>query len=278
MKLINNKIGLGTVQFGFDYGISNINGITKKEEIAKILKLAKLNGVETIDTAFLYGISQQRLGENDLSSFKVISKFSVKNANDLKHQLSKTLEDLNLKSLYGFLSHKYSDIIENPNLWNLLMQYKADGLISKIGFSFNKPSELEEIIELGIMPDLIQVPFNYLDNRFTEIAIELKSRGCEIHSRSTFLQGIFFKDIEGLPHFFNQIKPIIKDVQNSNNVSKSLISYVESKDFIDKIILGVETASQLAENLKKESSNKVLKPLNVDVPEEILMPMMWPRK
>ena len=37
-----SKLALGTAQFGFDYGISNIKGQTNFSEIKKILKLAKI--------------------------------------------------------------------------------------------------------------------------------------------------------------------------------------------------------------------------------------------
>ena len=34
----NNKIGLGTVQFGMDYGVSNTKGKTPDIEVSKILE------------------------------------------------------------------------------------------------------------------------------------------------------------------------------------------------------------------------------------------------
>jgi len=40
-----SKIGLGTVQFGMSYGISNIKGKTSTEEVSKILQLAKSKNI-----------------------------------------------------------------------------------------------------------------------------------------------------------------------------------------------------------------------------------------
>jgi hypothetical protein len=37
---VSDKLGLGTVQFGLSYGISNKNGKTSDEEVQKILKTA----------------------------------------------------------------------------------------------------------------------------------------------------------------------------------------------------------------------------------------------
>ena len=64
MKKIN-KLALGTVQFGINYGISNKNGQVSIEEVGRILDYAKENGINTLDTASLYGTSEEVLGQLD---------------------------------------------------------------------------------------------------------------------------------------------------------------------------------------------------------------------
>ena len=49
------RIALGTVQFGLDYGIANSLGRVTLDESTQILDLAKTNGIRTLDTAILYG-------------------------------------------------------------------------------------------------------------------------------------------------------------------------------------------------------------------------------
>ena len=68
------KLGLGTVQFGCNYGISNKNGQVTYEEINRILNYAKEVGIDTLDTASLYGNSEEVLGQFNLSEFKVVTK------------------------------------------------------------------------------------------------------------------------------------------------------------------------------------------------------------
>ena len=53
---------MGTAQFGMDYGIANINGKPKKNEVFDILDLAWENGVRCFDTAPSYG-SEKLIGE-----------------------------------------------------------------------------------------------------------------------------------------------------------------------------------------------------------------------
>ena len=68
------KIGLGTVQFGCNYGISNKNGQVPYDEIVKILEYAQSVGIDTLDTASLYGNSEKVLGQINLDNFKVVTK------------------------------------------------------------------------------------------------------------------------------------------------------------------------------------------------------------
>ena len=55
MKLDANKLGLGTVQFGQAYGVSNARGQVPKADVAAILERAGKAGVRVLDTAANYG-------------------------------------------------------------------------------------------------------------------------------------------------------------------------------------------------------------------------------
>ena len=68
------KLGLGTVQFGCSYGISNTKGQVLKDEVKRILDFAHKNGIDILDTASLYGNSEEILGQFDLSKFKIVTK------------------------------------------------------------------------------------------------------------------------------------------------------------------------------------------------------------
>ena len=76
------KLILGTVQFGLDYGINNKNGQMSEQEVFDILDLSKSKGISYLDTAAAYGNSEERIGsyiaqKND-TFFKIITKFDLK--------------------------------------------------------------------------------------------------------------------------------------------------------------------------------------------------------
>ena len=58
-----NKLVLGTVQFGLDYGVNNQSGQVQQSEVNKILQLAKESGIKKIDTSSAYGTSESVLGK-----------------------------------------------------------------------------------------------------------------------------------------------------------------------------------------------------------------------
>lgn len=274
------KIGLGTVQFGLDYGISNENGKTPKKEVKRILEIAQNEGINTLDTAFSYGDAEAVLGSIGVENFKVVSKFLPEQDlnNSIEEQLKKTLSRLKINSIYGYLAHRPVDILDNPDQWKLLKRFKEQGNLNKIGFSLNDPNELEHLLEKNFVPDLVQVPFNYFDRRFEVVIKQLHSHGCEIHSRSTFLQGLFFKDPETLPTYFEEVKGLLQEVKNStNNIVGSLLRFVLEKPFIDKVIVGVESKDQLFENLNFLEIAERLPEKDFKISNSILNPSKWPK-
>jgi aryl-alcohol dehydrogenase-like predicted oxidoreductase len=277
MNLIS-KIGLGTVQFGIPYGIGNTHGITTEEEVSSILTFAKEKGITLLDTASAYGKSEEVLGNNNLQNFKVVSKFMLQDSDHtIPEQLTKSLGRLKIPSLYGYLAHRPLEITNDPKRWDELLNSKKAGMVEKIGFSFNEISDAEAVLSMDITPDIIQVPFNYLDNRFLPYMIELKNRGCEIHTRSTFLQGLLFCNINRLIDFFNEVKPVISELQkNGEYLSGMLLRYCLENPFIDKVIIGVNTLEQLIENLNRFQDAKPLTPLDIQLNEEIVTLSKWP--
>src|SRR5574344_2281546 len=118
------KLGLGTVQFGSNYGISNKNGQPDKLEIQKILDYAKDNGITTIDTAHLYGTSEEVLGEFNLEDFDVITKTikidktlsKEENFERFKNAFYFSQRRLGYIPLYGLMFHSEDDLLSNQVL------------------------------------------------------------------------------------------------------------------------------------------------------------------
>ena len=264
-----NKIVLGTVQFGLDYGINNFSGKPSENLVKEILDEAYKEGVKFLDTAEAYGDAHEVIGNYHKKSgnkFRIITKFSSTKT-DLPANFSKRVEqhlvDLNVETLYCYMFHSFDDFkIHYKENASEIFQLKEAGVIEKFGVSVYNNTEIETLLDFPEV-DLIQLPFNLLDNakQRSEILLKAKERGVEIHTRSVYLQGLFFKDLNTLS---SKLLPLKQELDKVNSISNSTgikisdlsFTYVFQQDYIDKILIGVDTVEQLRINL--EATNTII--------------------
>ena len=147
----SSKLALGTAQFGLNYGISNKNGLVKKNQAKLILSQASQCNIQILDTAIVYGESENILGEIGITGFDVVTKLPAIPGGkmDIKawviNNVSSSLSKLKVNSLYGLLLHQSSDILgEKGKILNeVLYELKNKGLVKKIGVSVYDPNELD---------------------------------------------------------------------------------------------------------------------------------------
>ncbi|WP_022671234.1 aldo/keto reductase [Hippea alviniae] len=276
-----SKIGIGTAQFGMDYGINNRSGKVSEGEVYKILTYALEVGIDLLDTASSYGKAEVVLGSfDDIDRFKIISKFLDNEEPELS--LKKSLKRLNVKNIYALLAHRFESIKDNSVL-DKLKDLKRKGLVKKIGASLYYPYELEYILKNSIDIDLIQVPYNVFDRRFEKYFPVLKEKGIEIHTRSAFLQGLFFIKSENLHSWFDSVKDKIKLIQEYADkkgveLSKLLLVWVLRNDFVDKVIIGVDSYEQFLSNIDLNDEVFELVDFLDDFSvndEKIIVPSLW---
>lgn len=284
---VAQKLVLGTVQFGTTYGISNTLGVPNDEELKSIFDIASAHGIKILDSSPAYGDAQQRIGKYASNRFEVVSKFSnVQSRESLSTIIHQSLHDLDTSKLYALISHNSDELIANPELWDVLSEEKDRGQIERIGYSLYTPKQLEKLLDLGMSPDIIQLPFNLLDRRFQQYFSELKRYGTEIHIRSVFLQGLLFLDVKKFSAKLDPIKPILTLLhdlcrQNKIPISELALAFAKSNPFIDKVLVGVASSDQLLKNIHEFSLNrldtKVFEQINniKVIDDAILNPATW---
>lgn len=274
----NSKLILGTVQFGCQYGI-NSAGKPTTEQVAGILQEAKDGGIRVLDTSSAYGDAEQVLGTVEAANkFKIVSKYP-KGEKSVEEMFALSCEQLCTKHLYGYILHHFELFRNNPDIWKSFEKLKAAGLTDRIGFSLYEPEELELIFSRNICFDLLQIPYNLFDRQFEPYFERLKKMGVEIHVRSTFLQGLFFMDRDGLPE---KLKPLRKYLdlldqfasQNNLSTSEVALNYNLQNPHIDGVLIGVDNETQLKQNM-----DSILNiPINLDIQvieQELLKPVNW---
>ena len=145
--------------------------------------------------------------------------------------------------------------------------------------------QLEEVLKNDEI-DLVQLPFNLFDNsmRRKEILLRAKLKGIEIHVRSTFLQGLFFKRLNTIQGKILPLKPHLEDLEQIKNkykinIETLALQYPLQKRYIDKVLIGVDNLEQLKNNIyicskKTDIPAKVID--TIDVKEGALLnPINW---
>lgn len=277
------KVALGTVQFGLDYGVTNQLGQVTIDEVKSILDFAKINGIDTLDTASRYGNSEQVLGEAGVNGYQIITKtVSLKSdVNGVIKGFYQSLENLNQKAVDGLLIHDINEVNDKEfsGLFERLDELKQQGLFKKIGFSTYVPEQVDFLLE-NFDFDIIQLPLNVFDNRLIQGGQlkALEDRNIEVHARSIFLQGVLlnFDNLSG--NFSTWKEPFDAYQAMVNDKGLSLLEYalnfVLNIKEIDKVLVGVNSEDQLKEIVDSVHSQKDISayPIN-DI--NLLNPSLW---
>jgi aryl-alcohol dehydrogenase-like predicted oxidoreductase len=153
--------------------------------------------------------------------------------------------------------HDADDLCLNNSdeAYKTLLTLKQEGQINKIGVSAYTQEQLEKVRKRYDI-DLVQVPFNIFDQRLAQSGYlkQLHDAGIEIHTRSTFLQGLILMNPDELKPFFNPVRPILQKFHDEaakfgTTPLKLALTYVYNFDTISHIIVGATKLNELQEIL-----------------------------
>ncbi len=289
-------LGLGTAQFGADYGISNARGRVPKAEVERILRMAANSGVDALDTAPAYGESEATLGAVlwDGHPFRIVTKVAALSVREIgrndaalvRDAFKRSLERMRQKSVHGLLLHHAADVMKPGGEWlaEALLQLRSEGLVKKIGASFYSAADIRGISDRMIL-EIAQVPVNLVDQRLLSDGslAELHARGVEVHARSVFLQGLLLMDVRRMPPYFAPYRPLFDRIElcaaraGISTVALAL-AFARQVPHVDTVLTGVTTVAELREII---DAFAVAMPA-VDFAalagsdEAVLNPSMWP--
>ena len=294
---VSSRLGLGTVQFGLDYGVTNAAGRVAPEDVNSILDRAASDGIGTLDTAFLYGESEAVVGRSGRqAAFEIITKTDkvsgARNAGEAADRIERAFEislsRLGVAGVDGLLVHDVNDLlgIHADAVWRRLTELRATGRARRIGVSVYEGREIDRLIGRFDF-DLVQLPFNALDRRLAENGqlSALAARGVEIHARSIFLQGVLLQPPERLPAKLAPLRPVVTAMRESFTragltVMEGLIASVLHQSEIDRIIVGTTSLRDLEEIVS--AATRVGRPELAYLPDRwdvsdvrLLNPAMW---
>lgn len=276
------KLGLGTVQFGQAYGVSNTRGQVTVDDAATILNRAASAGIGLLDTAANYGEAEAVLARLNTSAFRIVTKTM-----GLKHGLDAVIararQSAMLLGADTLLVHAASDLqgTDGEAVWAALYGLRAEGVFRKIGISVYVADDPAELAA-RFRPDVMQLPFSLLDQRLLRdgTLARLHQLGVEIHARSLFLQGLLFLDKlpEKLRHAGPDLARIHTELRNADATPiVAALGFVLSRPEIAFGLVGVTMPKELDDIIA--SAQSPLPDLDWDSfaldDEMVLTPSLW---
>jgi aryl-alcohol dehydrogenase-like predicted oxidoreductase len=293
------KIGLGTAQFGLDYGVSNLAGKVTRATTQAIIDLAITSGVDVVDTAAAYGDAEVLVGAclPAQGAIRVVTKLprmpSEVTSAAIKGWVFNTirlsLQRLDRQRVHAVLVHHADDLMgpQGLSLWAALVSVRQEGLADAVGFSVYRGEEIDNLLQ-QCAPDIVQLPINVLDQRLLwgGQLRRLREQGVEIHGRSLFLQGLLLMAPEDLPaNHFDAVRPVLTTFRQfalarGLTPLQAAVAFARSVREVDVSIFGVTTPGELAEIIRATGPEL---PLSWFEPfaltdERIVNPALWPRR
>ncbi|HVR67511.1 MAG TPA: aldo/keto reductase [Verrucomicrobiae bacterium] len=290
------KLGLGTVQFGLDYGVTNLRGRVSSDEASRIVDDAIAAGLRVFDTAAAYGDSETILGQilrhpeaRIVTKLPALAGESIDAAaiDAFRRIFEESLKRLRRQDVHGLLLHRPDDLRKpgGDKLARLLEDLKSAGLCRKIGVSVYDAAQVKAA-QKSISVELVQAPANLLDQRLLQDGSlrALKDAGCEVHVRSAFLQGLLIECDGPLPAYFEPYAPMLDRVrataaEASLSTLQLALGFLLGQPDIDYVIFGVTRTEELAAILNAARREMTmpggLEKLACDVPG-LINPSLWP--
>lgn len=291
------RLGLGTVQLGLPYGVTNRRGQPSPAEAMALLDAAAASGVELLDTAPAYGSAERLIGEALAAGrrFRVITKTlaGAPGPEALRAGFLHSLAELGIARADGLLLHHAGDALAPGGraLLDEMRALKDEGRTARIGVSVYDAGELDALLAL-FAPDIVQLPLSALDQRLLHSGhlAKLAAQGVEIHARSVFLQGTLIAPSASLPAALaplaaraSAFQAALRDlgcsalegalafVAQLAEVSYAIVGATSKAEFA-----GIAAAAERAGSRNSPAAKLDFRPFALD-DESLVNPARWPR-
>lgn len=267
-----SEIAFGSVEIGMPYGIGveSRKDMLSEEGAIELLHKALDSEINFFDTARMYGNSEQIIGK----AFKhrrneIVICTKCRHLRDQNGKLpqkekidkiildsfNESLQTLQTDYIDVYMLHQVDkEILENEKIANVFIKLKRDGRIKATGISTYTIDETKKAIELGIW-DVVQLPFNLMDQRQSSLFDQMQQQGIGIVVRSILLKGL-------LSDRGKNLHPALKDVEEHiekygdllGRINLSLpelaIKFGLSYPEVSAVLVGLDKITYLNQTLK----------------------------
>jgi aryl-alcohol dehydrogenase-like predicted oxidoreductase len=239
-------------------------------------------GINFIDTAPDYGVSEQRIGQyisSRRSEFFLATKCGCvytqhEDRLELDHTWKKEVIQRNIETSLQRLRTDFVDVLQfhggdaetlkREGLIELLMDFRDQGMVRFIGASSSLP-HLPGLIELGVF-DTFQIPYSCLAPQHHDLITRATETGAGIIIRGGIAQGGPDAEIQraALNDIWTRAK-LDEVLSNGMNRAEMILRYTISHPQCNTTIVGTCNAAHLAENVAAAAKG----PLPTDLYDEV---------
>lgn len=272
-----SRMSLGTVQLGMNYGINNTCGQPDEKQSFSMLSAALENGISSIDTARVYGNSEEVLGrffsqyEGNLPYITTkIPDVTAFEPDQIEREIVRSaetsLEKLGLRKVDNLMLHAAQNLIGyGDRIVPVMESLVKRGLTDTVGVSVYTGEDLDNMLCYDVFTST-QVPMSIFDQRLIQKGYisRLKERGITVFVRSVFMQGLFFMDPERftdrelIDHAAGPILKIREYAEREGmTVAELAIAFIRDLDGVASLVIGADTEEQVRSDIHHFQSRRI---------------------
>jgi len=230
------------------------------EETERLILTAVENGVNYLDTAYIYNGSEAALGEIFTRNPGLRQKVNLatklpivkcKSSGDFDLYLTKSLERLQTESVEYYLIHNITNLSTWEHMVELgivewIAQQKQAGRIERIGFSYHGPEgEFAPLLD-SYAWDFCQIQYNYLNEHYQAGTAGLKAaaeRGLPVIIMEPLLGGKLAAELPA------KAQAALKEAGMSPDPVRLALRWVLNHPEVTVVLSGMNAPEQLAQNM-----------------------------
>jgi len=271
-----SEIAFGGVEIGIPYGIGvkdHTDMLTHQEAI-HLLHAALDNGINFFDTARLYGESETIMGKafHDRRDRIVLATKcthfrdadgKIPSYQELKQiiedSLAVSLKELQTDYVDLYMLHQSdTEILENEDVARVFSDLLAKGVIRSRGASTYNVAESKLAIEKNW--DVLQLPFNLMDQRQQEIFGIAEERGTGIVVRSVLMKGLLSVKGRNLHPALSEVESHIGGfskllTHKANDISQLATKFALSFKEVSTVLVGIDRLAYLEQSVHNADGN-----------------------
>ena len=233
------------------------NGKIDRQKASELIYHAIDNGVNFIDTAYLYGDSEKFLGEILQGEYrdkvKICTKLPsihVRKYEDMEYFLDEQLKRLQTDCIDYYLVHsvdlKTVNKLLKKGLIEFLNKAKSEGKVKHVGFSYHGVKEEFDLLIDGYDWDVVMVQYNYFDEN-VQASVEgieyAASKGMGVFVMEPLKGGILAGKMP------KEAEEIFAKADSNKTTAQWAMQWVLNNRNVSCVFSGMNSMDQLDDNL-----------------------------